>query len=131
MKPTELAHIALNMGRRLQMLPDGQVTALDGLPLPSDQELAEALAALRTRKTLRPDQFRRLFTPAEIHAVIRKGTLTTVQAVACANAWAQFTTSPLIRSDNPDLAAALDLFVAAEILTPERRERIAQFLPPL
>lgn len=130
MKPTELAHVAAKLGRKLVLNAAGQVIALDDRDPPTEQELADALAAVRGRKTLKPDAFRQLFTLTEVHTIFRRGTLTSTQAMQIANAWARFTTAPVIRSDSPELAQALDLFVAAEILTLARRARIAAFLPP-
>lgn len=131
MTPTDLAHVAAKLGRKLVLNPAGQIVALDGQALPTEQELAEALASVRSRKVLAPDAFRQLFTPGEIHAIFRRGTLTSTQAMMIANAWARFTTARAIHSDSPELEQALDLFVTAEILTSDRRARIAAFLPPV
>lgn len=131
MTAVELAYVAAKLGRKLVLDAAGQISVLDGQEPPTEQELAEALAAVRSRKVLTPDAFRKLFTPQEIHAIFRRGTLTSTQAMMIANAWARFTTARAIHSDSPELEQALDLFVTAEILTSDRRARIAAFLPPV
>lgn len=115
------------LGRTGMVLATRAIQWTDAQPAPDQSALLAAVQAVRGVRVWTRLEFLERFTPEEVQAVLRRGSLssaTSPSAVPVAAVWARWAAVDEIRSDSPTLAAAMQVLVDAGLITAERRDAI-------